>query len=105
MSVSIEVAITQVLDGCCKLDSEILRAKNTPIKVSKDILSQEFLVLLQYLLPSKTVMIPRSIININSVCMPSVVDIPKATIKAMAEATKRLEIPNRVIRFCIVVLM
>jgi hypothetical protein len=105
MSVKIEVAITQVSDGCCKLDSEILRAKNTPIKVSKEILSQEFLVLLQYLLPSKTVMMLRSIININSVCMPRVADIPKATIKAMVEAMKRLEIPNRVMRFCIVVLM
>jgi len=83
----------------------MLRAKNTPIKVSKEILSQEFLVLLQYLLPSKTVMMLRSIININSVCMPSVADIPKATIKAMVEAMKRLEIPNRVMRFCIVVLM
>jgi hypothetical protein len=105
MSVSMLVAITMVSDGDFRLDREILRAKNTPIKVSNDILSQEFLVLLQYLLPSKIVMMLSSIININSVCMPSVVDIPKAMIKAIVEAIYRLEIPNRVIRFCIVVLM
>jgi len=94
-----------VSDGDFRLDSEILRAKNIPIKVSNDILSQEFLVLLQYLLPSTIVMMLSSIININSVCIPSVVDNPKAIIKAIVEAIYRLEIPNRVIRFCIVILM
>ena len=104
-SVSMVVATTMVSDGDFRLDSEILRAKNIPIKVSNDILSQEFLVLLQYLLPSTIVMMLSSIININSVCIPSVVDNPKAIIKAIVEAIYRLEIPNRVIRFCIVILM